>query len=83
MALLPSSGCDSRHLLYVDQGGSFWACGDNSRGQLGIGSLESQPRPVEVPWEGARVKQIALGEFFSAILDLKGQVWFSGLAGLR
>ncbi|ACL06695.1 regulator of chromosome condensation RCC1 [Desulfatibacillum aliphaticivorans] len=70
------------HSLVVKNDGTVWAWGDNSSGQLGIGTNKASLSPVRVmhksgaPLNG--VLKVAAGERHSLALTAKGEVWTWG-----
>ncbi len=66
------------HALAVDTNGSVWAWGNNSKGQLGIGSTIDSIIPVQVTGLSG-VASVAEGDFNSFALKSDGTVWAWGL----
>lgn len=56
--------------------GAVFAWGDNTYGELGVGSTESQPRPEQVSI--SRAVRVAAGEHHTIALDQDGSVWAWG-----
>lgn len=65
------------HTLFLKADGTVWATGDNTYGQLGIGSATSQTRPVKVP-SLSNVIAVAAGTVHSMALTADGWVWAWG-----
>lgn len=65
------------HSLSVTQGGTVWAWGDNSKGQLGDGSTTQRPTPVTVAGL-AGVARVSGGANHSLALKSDGTVWAWG-----
>jgi RHS repeat-associated protein len=67
-----------RHSLALDASGQVWAWGDNSEGQLGLGTTDgSSDTPVAVPGLN-NVAALAAGRFHSIALRNDGTVWVWG-----
>lgn len=67
-----------RHSLALDASGNVWAWGDNSQGQLGLGTTDgSSETPVQVPGLTG-VAALAAGRFHSVALRNDGTVWVWG-----
>ena len=67
------------HSLFLISSGAVFATGDNSNGQLGIGTPNvwdnfHTPAKVQVP----PVKSIYCGSYFSHFIDREGQLWGCG-----
>jgi alpha-tubulin suppressor-like RCC1 family protein len=72
----------SSHSCYVKSDGSIWCWGDNSRGQLGDGTLITRDSPVRVNGLGLS-KMVSTGFRFSCALLMDDSVscWGSGSYG--
>jgi alpha-tubulin suppressor-like RCC1 family protein len=66
----------NQHVLALRSDGSVWAWGENSDGQLGIGSTTDSLVPVPTGLSG--IVKIAAGSFHSMALDGLGQVFVWG-----
>ncbi|MBT3568028.1 MAG: hypothetical protein HN494_04205, partial [Opitutae bacterium] len=64
------------HSLFLKSGGSLWATGMNSHGQLGDGTTNNRNSPVQVVASG--VTQVATGYYNSAFLKSDGSLWAMG-----
>ncbi|HZF53388.1 MAG TPA: MopE-related protein, partial [Polyangiaceae bacterium] len=67
------------HSLAVDENGFVYAWGQNSSGQLGLGTASSthQGTPVQVPGL-SNIKAVAAGEWHSMAMDAEGDIWVWG-----
>lgn len=63
------------HAYALDDQARLWAWGDNSRGQLGDGSLVDRPTPVVVM---SGVSAVAAGDYHGIALGRNGTVWTWG-----
>lgn len=72
-----AAGCS--HSLALRSDGTVWAWGNNSSGQLGIGTLLNQTTPVQVSVSGVAFQAIGAGCFHSLAIDTSGIVWTWGL----
>lgn len=71
--------CGFRHTLAVREDGTVWAWGANGMGQLGDGTLESRPAPVQVAGI-SDAKHVAAGVDFSVAVTTDGRVFSWGSA---
>ena len=62
----------------LKENGTLWAWGNNNYGQLGNGSYDNAPLPVQVTTFPNSVMDIAAGESHSAALLSNGSVWTWG-----
>ena len=83
LRVLQLSPGDSHSLALLDNG-QVWSWGDNTSGQLGIGSVISSLVPIrvlqadsEIPLEN--IVEIAAGAFHSLALSSDGYIWSFGL----
>lgn len=70
----PGSG----HVLAIQSDGSLWAWGDNTRGQLGVGTFGNtinEPTLVDATFEWA---EVAVGQEFSMARTVDGEVFIWG-----
>eukprot|EP00111_Clytia_hemisphaerica_P002896 TCONS_00008205-protein len=67
------------HSLVLTDEGQVFAFGDNSSGQCGVGSKDSQmSNPKRIDYDGASIVKFACGSEFSLILDDLGTVYSFG-----
>jgi alpha-tubulin suppressor-like RCC1 family protein len=71
ISAIKSVACGTQHTLALDSGGTVWAWGDNSSGQLGTGDYTNRTTPVGVAYG---VKAIAAGAIHSLALKADGTV---------
>jgi alpha-tubulin suppressor-like RCC1 family protein len=64
--------------MFVKSDGSLWAMGDNSHGQLGIFSFNSNPNPTPVHSLASGVTAIACGNGFGLFVENDGSLWSMG-----
>jgi hypothetical protein len=65
------------HSLFLKNDGTVWACGDNSNGQLGDGTVTDRHTPVQVNLLAGFIA-VAGGQFYSLFLKNDGTVWACG-----
>jgi alpha-tubulin suppressor-like RCC1 family protein/subtilisin family serine protease len=66
-----------KHTIAVQSDGTVWAWGDNSHGQLGLGTLTSSSVPQKVS-SLSNVIGVACGDTFTMALKSDGTVWTWG-----
>lgn len=64
------------HSLFTETGGSLWAMGRNDRGQLGDGTTNDSPAPIQIL--SSNVTAVAAGFHHSFIIKSDGSLWASG-----
>jgi Regulator of chromosome condensation (RCC1) repeat len=74
---IPTVAGGVSHSLALRSDGTVWAWGDNSKGQLGDGTVTSRPTPVQVTALTA-VTAVASGASHSLALRSDGTVWAWG-----
>lgn len=71
--------CGGEHTMMINDRGELFACGNNSSGQLGIGTTENTGEPTRVLLpNGTKVVSVALGFAHSLILTDEGIVYACG-----
>ncbi|KAI8472010.1 MAG: regulator of chromosome condensation 1/beta-lactamase-inhibitor protein II [Monoraphidium minutum] len=75
-----SLACGANHTLAISEVGTLWACGHNSKGQLGIGNVEDtfDLRPLYGALRGYRVVAAAAGQHHSMALSSDGSLFTWG-----
>ncbi|KAL6738847.1 hypothetical protein Aduo_012348 [Ancylostoma duodenale] len=70
--------CGAEHILVLTSAGRLFSWGRNRFGQCGVGHCQPvlEPQLVEGNW--GSVRELSAGQFHSAILNTKGQVWMFG-----
>ena len=72
----------TNHTLALDQAGRLWAWGSNSQGQLGIGNVIQQNRPVLVSLVGltgvTSFDMVVVGGSYTLAFDQDGRLWAWG-----
>lgn len=76
-AVTPMVAAGGYHSVALKQDGTVWAWGDNSRGQLGDGTVLARNRPVAVRQLDG-ISAIAAGEAHTLALGSDGTVWAWG-----
>jgi len=76
-AYLPRIAAGFNHTAVVKNDGTVWTWGDNSHGQLGIGTLYEKASPVQVKFI-ANAVSVAAGYYHTAALKKDGTVWCWG-----
>lgn len=71
--------CGKEHCLLLTEHGQVFSWGGGSRGQLGHGTLSSEPRPRLVSaLDGLRVTKIAAGGWHSAVISQFDDLYMFG-----
>lgn len=71
----------SQHNLALDSEGQIWAWGSNAHGQLGLGHIIRQAKPVKIAaslFGGSRIVGIACSSFSSFAVSESGVAWAWG-----
>ena len=68
------------HSLLLKNDGSLWGMGQNTFGQLGVGSLGSTNRPMPILAGG--VATMVAGQYYSLFLKSDGSLWGMGYNGI-
>ena len=71
--------CGDDFTVILKNDGTVWACGDNSKGQLGLGDTTQKTSFTKVTTNISNVKQIVCGGSHTYILKNDGSVWSCGL----
>lgn len=73
-----STAVGRNHSLFLTDKGQVLSCGDNKCGQCGVKGSQTYKTPQLVIYDGPPAVRIACGAEFSAIVDVRGQVWTFG-----
>lgn len=65
------------HTMILNNDGTLWACGSNREGQLGDGTTEDRPTPVQITMSG--VKEVFAGMGRTMILKEDDTLWVCGV----
>ena len=75
-ALAPKIAAGNAHSLFIKADGSLWAVGQNNKGQLGTGDVNSRATPVKVVDGG--VSAVSAGVEHSLFVKEDGTLWGMG-----
>ena len=70
-----ASGCE--HTIAIDKDGYLWSWGENTYGQLGLGSLEDKSSPTLVT-SYTKFKEIKTNAYSNIAIDVDGNIWSWG-----
>jgi len=80
-----ATGAGANHSIFIKTGGSLWAMGDDSSGELGDGQLLAVTSPegdygVDVPIKilSTGAKSAAVGYYYSLFVKTDGSLWGMG-----
>lgn len=74
------AACGRNHTLFLTDTGTVYACGDNKSGQCGIGTstIPMVQKATRINYQGPPIIKVGCGGDFSAILDIKGNLYTFG-----
>ncbi|WP_293892502.1 RCC1 domain-containing protein [Flavobacterium sp.] len=67
--------CGTYYVLAIKANGTLWAAGDNSTGQLGIGSSAIYSNTLIQVGTATNWKQVGTGDFFNIAVKTDGTLW--------
>lgn len=71
--------CGKEHVLLLSNFGTIFSYGSGSRGQLGLGSIENQEKPMLIEaLDGLEIKTISAGGWHSAAISSSGDLYMWG-----
>lgn len=70
--------CGAEHVLVLTTAGRLFSWGRNRFGQCGVGHSLPVPEPQLLEGQWGAVRAVEAGQFHSAILNTKGEVWMFG-----
>jgi hypothetical protein len=76
-ATVTAVAAGGRHTAAITEGGTLWAWGDNTRGQLGSGSSINSTRPAQIGG-AAGWSSVSAGYAHTAALKTDGSLWAWG-----
>ncbi len=82
MTEVAQASVGEHHSIILKKNSDLWAVGNNSYGQLGIGTIRGESTPVQViSAEGkpmTEVDQVSVGPYRTMILKTNGELWAVG-----
>ncbi len=70
--------CGQYHTAAVKTDGTLWSWGYNGRGQLGDNTIVSKSSPIQTVAGGTNWKQVACGQYHTAVVKTDGTLWAWG-----
>ena len=70
--------CGQFYTIIIKKDGTVWACGDNSKGQLGLGDTNTRTSFTQVTTGVSDAKQISCGNAHTFMLKNDGSLWACG-----
>lgn len=73
IVIYPNDG----HFMVIDKHRNLWACGNNNKGQLGLGDYNCRHKLTKVPIN-FQVDSVSCYTSFTIIKDFEGNIWSCG-----
>lgn len=73
-----ASSCHQSHTVVLDSFGNLWSCGENTRGQLGLGDYANRNVFVKID-SNTVFNNVSCSDRKTVALDTEGNVWSCGL----
>ena len=70
--------CGGYHTFILKNDGTLWGCGDNSKGQLGLGDITKKTTFTQITTNTDNIKEIYCGGSHTFILENDGALWGCG-----
>ena len=70
--------CGGYHTFILKNDGTLWGCGDNSKGQLGLGDITKKTTFTQITTNTDNIKEIYCGGYHTFILENDGVLWGCG-----
>ena len=71
--------CGDRFTFILAENNQLWACGDNEKGQLGLGDHNDSNILTKLNWTDGSIKQVACGSSHTFVVTNDNQLWACGM----